>query len=189
MDNKKLRTMIESFFEATLTADEERELCSYLRDNDVPAELRKDKEAILALCSDESVEVSSTEAFARLEAMIDALETEQQPQTIERQQVPENDKGKIRKIPRYIWQGVAAAAVFILCFFILTNIEQEQTSELIAMVEEDTFDTPEEAFECTKESFEFVLLAVNSANRSRREINDVIEQSINALNKKENSNK
>ena len=101
----------------------------------------------------------------------------------------ENNKGKIRKIPRYVWQGVAAAAVFILCFFIFTNIEQKQTDELTAMVEEDTFDTPEEAFECTKESFEFVLLAVNSANRSRREINDVIEQSINALNKKENSNK
>ncbi|MBO7280720.1 MAG: hypothetical protein J6V00_06095 [Bacteroidaceae bacterium] len=189
MDNTKLRTMIESFFEATLTANEERELCCYLRNNDVPAELHKDKEAILALCSDESVEASSAEAFARVEAMIDALETEQQPQPTETHQMPNIEKGKIRKIPRYVWQGVAAAAVFILCFFILTNIEQEQTSEHIAMVEEDTFDTPEEAFECTKESFEFVLLAVNSANRSRREINDVIEQSINALNKKENSNK
>ena len=174
MDNKNLRTMIECFFEATLTADEERELCSYLRGNDVPAELHKDKEAILALCSDESVEASSAEAFARVEAMIDALETEQQPQAIERHQIPDNKKGKIRKIPRYVWQGVAAAAVFILCFFIFTNSDQEQTSELVAMVEEDTFDTPEEAFECTKESFEFVLLAVNSANRSRREINDVI---------------
>ncbi len=189
MDNTKLRTMIERFFEAALTADEERELCSYLRGNDVPAELRKDKEAILALCSDESIEASSAEAFARVEAMIDALETEQQPQAIERHQIPDNKKGKIRKIPRYVWQGVAAAAVFTLCFFIFTNSEQEQTSELIAMVEEDTFDTPEEAFECTKESFEFVLLAVNSANRSRREINDVIEQSINVLSKKENSNK
>lgn len=189
MDNTKLRTMIESFFEATLTADEERELCSYLRGNDVPAELHKDKEAILALCSDESVEASSAEAFARVEAMIDALETEQQPQAIERHQIPDNKKGKIRKIPRYVWQGVAAAAVFILCFFIFTNSDQEQTSELVAMVEEDTFDTPEEAFECTKESFEFVLLAVNSANRSRREINEVIEQSINVLNKKENPNK
>lgn len=189
MDNTKLRTMIESFFEATLTADEERELYSYLRGNDVPAELHKDKEAILALCSDESVEASSAEAFARVEAMIDTLETEQQPQAIERHQIPDNKKGKIRKIPRYVWQGVAAAAVFILCFFILTNSDQEQTSELVAMVEEDTFDTPEEAFECTKESFEFVLLAVNSANRSRREINDVIEQSINVLNKKENPNK
>ena len=189
MDNKNLRTMIECFFEATLTADEERELCSYLRGNDVPAELRKDKEAILALCSDESVEASSAEAFARVEAMIDALETEQQPQAIERHQILDNKKGKIRKIPRYVWQGVAAAAVFILCFFIFTNSDQEQTSELVAMVEEDTFDTPEEAFECTKESFEFVLLAVNSANRNRREIGNTIEQTINVLNKKENPNK
>lgn len=189
MDNKNLRTMIECFFEGTLTANEERELCCYLRGNDVPAELRKDKEAILALCSENSAEASADEAFSRLEAMIDAFETEQHPQPTETHQMPNIEKGKIRKIPRYIWQGVAAAAVLILCFFIFTNIEQEQTDELTAMVEEDTFDTPEEAFECTKESFEFVLLAVNSANRSRREINDVIEQSINALNKKENSNK
>ena len=99
--------------------------------------------------------------------MIDAFETEQHPQPTERHQMPNIEKGKIRKIPRYIWQGVAAAAVLILCFFIFTNIEQEQTDELTAMVEEDTFDTPEEAFECAKESFDIVLLALNSTNRNR----------------------
>lgn len=44
----RLRMMIEQFFDAVLTAQEERELCRYLRENDVPSELRRDKEVILA---------------------------------------------------------------------------------------------------------------------------------------------
>lgn len=43
----RLRMMIEQFFDAVLTAQGERELCRYLRENDVPSELRRDKEVIL----------------------------------------------------------------------------------------------------------------------------------------------
>lgn len=43
----RLRMMIEQFFDAVLTAQEERELCRYLRENDVPSELRRNKEVIL----------------------------------------------------------------------------------------------------------------------------------------------
>ena len=39
--------MIEQFFDAVLTAEEERELCRDLLENNVPAELRRDKEVIL----------------------------------------------------------------------------------------------------------------------------------------------
>ena len=47
MTDFRLRMMIEQFFDAVLTAQEERELCRYLRENDVPSELRRDKEVIL----------------------------------------------------------------------------------------------------------------------------------------------
>lgn len=47
MTDFRLRMMIEQFFDAVLTAEEERELCRNLRENDVPAELRRDKEVIL----------------------------------------------------------------------------------------------------------------------------------------------
>ena len=43
----RLRMMIEQFFDAVLTAQEECELCRYLRENDVPSERRRDKEVIL----------------------------------------------------------------------------------------------------------------------------------------------
>ena len=48
MEDMKLKLMIEQFFDAVLTAEEERELCRYLRENDVPSELRRDKEVLLA---------------------------------------------------------------------------------------------------------------------------------------------
>ena len=47
MTDFRLRMMIEQLFDAVLTAEEERELCRDLRENDVPAELRRDKEVIL----------------------------------------------------------------------------------------------------------------------------------------------
>ena len=51
MTDFRLRMMIEQFFDAVLTAEEERELCRDLRENDVPAELRRDKEVILTFFS------------------------------------------------------------------------------------------------------------------------------------------
>ena len=57
MEERDLRKKIGMFFDAELSVEEERELCRYLRDNDVPAELVKDKEAVLALCGD-AVEIS-----------------------------------------------------------------------------------------------------------------------------------
>ena len=47
MTDFRLRMMIEQFFDAVLTSEEERELSRDLRENDVPAELRRDKEVIL----------------------------------------------------------------------------------------------------------------------------------------------
>ena len=73
MEDFRLRMMIEQFFDAVLTDEEERELCSYLRENDVPAELRKDKEMILALCHESEETALPDGAELRLEAMIDTL--------------------------------------------------------------------------------------------------------------------
>ena len=74
MEKEILRDWIERFFAAELTMAEERELYRYLCENEVPTELRKDKEAIIALCG-EPEEVELPEGAAqRLEAMLDELE-------------------------------------------------------------------------------------------------------------------
>ena len=74
MEENSLKEMVERFFNAELSAEEERELCHWLRCNDVPVELRKDKEAIIALCCEpEGIELPDG-VVQRLEATLDALE-------------------------------------------------------------------------------------------------------------------
>ena len=75
MEKEILRDWIERFFAAELTMDEERELYRYLCEKEVPTELRKDKEAIIALCGTIDQEVELPEgATHRLEAMLDEME-------------------------------------------------------------------------------------------------------------------
>lgn len=188
MDEKRLRIMIERFFDARLGIDEERELYCYLCENDVPDELRKDKEAIIALCSHPTSSAASDEAYKRLEAMIDALETKERALPVEPRAV-QAPKRRIIKIPRTLYRGIAAAAILALGLFILTNTRQQTNSVSFAMSEEDTFNTPEEALECVRESFDLVLMAANSTNRSRRAIGTTLEQSIAIHSKREPLNK
>ena len=75
MTDKQLKDWMERFCDAELTVDEERELYRYLCANEVSAELRKDREVILVLCSavEEDIELPEG-AVERLEAMLDGLE-------------------------------------------------------------------------------------------------------------------
>ena len=77
MEEKDLVIRIEQFFNAELSVEEERELCRYLSENEVPAELRKDKEAILLLCGHGVEGEVPAGAQERIEAMIDALAGEE----------------------------------------------------------------------------------------------------------------
>ena len=75
MEKEILKEWMERFFLAELTVDEERELCQYLCANEVPAELRKDKEVIIALCGTPEEDIARPEGAAeRLEEMLDGLE-------------------------------------------------------------------------------------------------------------------
>ncbi|MBQ5617247.1 MAG: hypothetical protein IIU90_05775, partial [Bacteroidaceae bacterium] len=100
MEEKELKIMIERFFDAELTIDEERALCRYLRDNDVPAELRKDKDAAIALCGEPTDVQLPVGAMERLEALIDGLEP-QKEQCITDSAVAVEKKKRLLKIPRY----------------------------------------------------------------------------------------
>ncbi len=75
MTDKQLKDWMERFFDAELTVDEERELYRYLCANEVSAELRKDREVILTLCSTAEEDIELPEGAAeRLEEMLDGLE-------------------------------------------------------------------------------------------------------------------
>lgn len=179
MEDFRLKMMIEQFFDAVLTAKEERELCRYLRENDVPAELYKDKEMILAFCREsEDVELPDG-AELRLETMIDALADKNEQTSSDEKSVTETRK-RIIAIPRIMRYGAAAAAI-TAC---LLTAEYwmpatQQGNEIQSFdTERDTFDNPEDAMLCLEAAFNDISLAVNSTQNNIKEIEAILGASI-----------
>ena len=188
MEDKKLKMMIERFFDAVLTAEEERELCRYLKKNDVPAELHKDKEIILAFCR-ESEDIKLPDgAEMRLEAMIDTLAKKSTPTTSDEKNVTETRK-RIIAITRIMRYGAAAAAViaFLLTAeYWLPVTTQQSDKETAYYTEKDTFDNPEDALRCLKAAFNDISLAVNSTQNNIKEIEAMLGSSIKMSKEKNN---
>ena len=188
MEDFRLRIMIEQFFDAVLTAEEERELCRYLRENDVPAELRKDKEMILAFCREnEEVELPDG-AELRLEAMIDGLAAKSTPMARDEKSVTKTGK-RIIIIPR-IMRYSAAAAVVIACLFtaeLWLPATTQHSNEVMAFdTERDTFDNTEDAMRCLKAAFNDIGLAVNSTQNNIKEIEATLGATFKMSKKKNN---
>ena len=184
MDEKRLKEMMERFFDAELTAEEERALYRWLRENDVPAELRNDKEAIIALCSVDADIALPAGAVQRLETMLDGLAEEQQRLV--------SDAGCIAgegirrfKIPRPVIRVAVAAAVLLAIFMAIPSYDNAGGQTDVAnacmaeLPEEDTFDNPEDAMRCFKLAFGDMQLAMNAARNNTCEIGDVLEKTIN----------
>ena len=189
MTDKQLKDWMERFFDAELTVDEERELYRYLCANEVSAELRKDREVILALYSTAEEDIELPEgAVERLEAMLDGLEemkTHLNPPC----------EGGLKKVrPRYTlphregWGGsfllraACAAAVVAIVFLAIPYGDNNHTDEatVLAMVDDvdkDTFDNPEEAMQCLMAAYGDMMLAVNTARDNTREACLSLEQS------------
>lgn len=189
MEDKELKRMIERFFDAELSVDEERMLCRYLRENDVPAELRKDKEVVLALCSEVNVEsVLPSGATERLEAMLDELEQKQEYWNIGKGNVAKPER-KIFKIPRYISHSIVAAAVVVMAYILMVANNNEfiydSKADTVALLnEEDTFDNPEDAMQCLKLVFGDMQHATAIAHANTKKIGAVLELSATMCNKK-----
>ena len=181
MEEKELKIMIERFFDAELTVDEERALCRYLSDNDVPAELRKDKEAIIALCGEPADVQLPVGAMERLEALIDGLEP-QQEQCITDSAVAVEKKKRLLKIPRYAAVAATAVAMVVMAYIFIPSenlSSPESTEELMTEIyEEDTFDNPEDAMRCVQMAFANVQHAVTATQMNVSEIGSILKQSV-----------
>ena len=189
MTDKQLKDWMERFFDAELMVDEERELYRYLCANEVSAELRKDREIILALYStaEEDIELPKG-AVERLEAMLDGLEEM-------RTHLNPPCEGGLKKVrPLYTlphregWGGsfllraACAAAVVAIVFLAIPYGDNNHTDEatVLAMVDDvdkDTFDNPEEAMQCLMAAYGDMMLAVNTARDNTREACLSLEQS------------
>ena len=182
MTDKQLKDWMERFFDAELTVDEERELYRYLCANEVPAELRKDREVILALCSTAEEDIELPEGAAeRLEAMLDGLE-EMKEELQTDDTVISRERSKIVKIPRLFLRAACAAAVVVALFLAIPygdkHTGEGTTLAMVDDVDKDTFDNPEEAMQCLKATYEDIMYAMNAAHDNTHEVYRALEQSV-----------
>lgn len=188
---EKLRIMIERFFNAELSVEEERELRCFLREHDVPAELRKDKETIIVLSGEGAEADLPAGAEERLEAMLDTLAEEEELYVTGERSTSEARK-RILGVPRFVWYG-AAAAMLAISYLFVNNYESQQMHHFgqvgnIAQVtvpepeyyeqEEDTFDNPEDAMNCFKAAMGDIKLALNTTEKNTREIGDALNEAF-----------
>lgn len=138
MDTLKLEQLIERYFEAELSVDEERELVRLLTVTEVPERLAHDKQVILAL-QGKVEDIDHTEAMERLSQQIDAWAAE--------------ERRSIRR-PRimHMWKAASVAACAILLLGVGLHLNKPTGPR-------DTFENPEEAYAATREA----LLAFSSA--------------------------
>ena len=180
MEEKYLKIMIERFFDAELSVEEERELCCFLREHDVPDELRKDKETIIALCGEEYGVDIPIGAEARLEAMLDAIAGNEE-QLVENERSISKTKRRILKVPRFVWHGAAAVALLAAGYIFMDenvhSYEQQQTA-VVEFADEDTFDNPEDAMECFKGALGNVMFAVNATQKNSRKMENTLKEAV-----------
>ena len=211
MEKEILKEWMERFFLAELTMDEERELYQYLCANEVPAELRKDREVILALCSTAEEDIELPEGAAeRLEAMLDGLEKMKEESLRASLVTPppyghplykqRGSEGGLEAPPRrrtlpyregwggsFLLRAACVAGVAIALFVMLPD---RVTEPLLTEVyeEEDTFDNPEEAMQCLMAAYGDIQYAMNATQRHTHEAYQTLEQSQSIIREMFNMN-
>ena len=164
MDAKILEQQIERYFDATLNADEERELVRWLMASEVPEHLEHDKQVILAL--HEAAASNHAEAMERLSRKIDAWEAEEH-------------RPIRRALTVRLWKAASVAACAVLVVGLSLQLLRPSTPR-------DTFDNPEDAYTATCEALlalssalnkgtEYVGMAMETGGKVERSVNHQLE--------------
>lgn len=174
MDTKRLEQLIEAYFDAALSVEEERELVEQLAVTDVPEHLEHDKQVILAL-QGRVEEVDHTEAMERLSRQIEAWAAEEQR--------------SIRR-PRIVrmWKAASVAACAILLLGVGLHLNRPSGPR-------DTFDNPEEAYAAACEALQTFSAILNKgagyvamAVEANGQIEQAVTQQLNKLTVYDNNN-
>lgn len=164
MDAKILEQQIERYFDAALSADEERELVRWLTASEVPEHLEHDKQVILAL--HEAAASDHAEAMERLSRKIDAWEAEEH-------------RPIRRALTVRLWKAASVAACAVLVVGLSLQLLRPSTPR-------DTFDNPEDAYTATCEALlalssalnkgtEYVGMAMETGGKVERSVNHQLE--------------
>ena len=164
MDAKILEQQIERYFDAALSADEERELVRWLTASEVPEHLEHDKQVILAL--HEAAASDHAEAMERLSRKIDAWEAEEH-------------RPIRRALTVRLWKAASVAACAVLVVGLSLQLLRPSTPR-------DTFGNPEDAYTATCEALlalssalnkgtEYVGMAMETGGKVERSVNHQLE--------------
>ena len=164
MDAKILEQQIERYFDAALSADEERELVRWLTASEVPEHLEHDKQVILAL--HEAAASNHAEAMERLSRKIDAWEAEEH-------------RPIRRALTVRLWKAASVAACAVLVVGLSLQLLRPSTPR-------DTFDNPEDAYIATREALlalssalnkgtDYVSMAMETGGKVERSVNHQLE--------------
>lgn len=164
MDAKILEQQIERYFDAALSADEERELVRWLTVSEVPEHLEHDKQVILAL--HEAAASDHAEAMERLSRKIDAWEAEEH-------------RPIRRALTVRLWKAASVAACAVLVVGLSLQLLHPSTPR-------DTFDNPEDAYTATREALlalssalnkgtDYVSMAMETGGKVERSVNHQLE--------------
>lgn len=164
MDAKILEQQIGRYFDAALSADEERELVRWLTVSEVPEHLEHDKQVILAL--HEAAASDHAEAMERLSRKIDAWEAEEH-------------RPIRRALTVRLWKAASVAACAVLVVGLSLQLLRPSTPR-------DTFDNPEDAYTATREALlalssalnkgtEYVGMAMETGGKVERSVNHQLE--------------
>ncbi len=164
MDAKILEQQIERYFDAALSADEERELVRWLTASEVPEHLENDKQVILAL--HETAASDHAKAMERLSRKIDAWEAEEH-------------RPIRRALTVRLWKAASVAACAVLVVGLSLQLLRPSTPR-------DTFDNPEDAYTATREALlalssalnkgtEYVGMAMETGGKVERSVNHQLE--------------
>ena len=164
MDAKILEQQIERYFDAALSADEERELVRWLTASEVPEHLEHDKQVILAL--HEAAASDHAEAMERLSRKIDAWEAEEH-------------RPIRRALTVRLWKAASVAACAVLVVGLSLQLLRPSTPR-------DTFDNPEDAYTATCEALlalssalnkgtDYVSMAMETGGKVERSVNHQLE--------------
>lgn len=173
MDTLKLEQLIERYFEAELSVDEERELVRMLAVTEVPEHLEHDKQVILAL-QGKVEDIDHTEAMERLSQQIDVWAAE--------------ERRSIRR-PRIVrlWKAASVAACAILLIGVGLHLNKPSGPR-------DTFDNPEAAYAATREALLAFSSALNKgtdyvamAMETSEQIGQTVEQQLGKLTVNDNN--
>lgn len=158
--------LINRYFEGEITLEEERQLRNFLRENEVPAELQRDKELILSLCEQPSEVKIPDDLSERLSNKIDEWESKSNEQ---KEAAPVIGTVKKRyTLSRLQWVYAAAAVVALLLTFHLFNPADDS--------QKDTFDSPQMAYAQVNKALSLFSQAIDKGEKGIEKADEVMNE-------------